>query len=61
MALLDDRRRRADVVTLGYCQLLVLSGDDFKRLLAMDPAIREVINRVANDRLKMNREAHVVG
>ena len=61
MALLDDRRRRADVITLGYCQLLVLSGDDFKRLLAMDPAIREAINRVANDRLKMNLEAHVVG
>jgi CPA1 family monovalent cation:H+ antiporter len=61
MALLDDRRRRADVITLGYCQLLVLSGDDFKRLLAMDPAIRDAINRVANDRLKMNLEAHVVG
>ena len=61
MALLDDRRRRADVITLGYCQLLVLSGDDFKRLLAMDPAIRDAINRVATDRLKMNLEAHVVG
>ena len=54
MALLDDRRRRADVITLGYCQLLVLSADDFKRLLAMDPAIRDAINRVATDRLKMN-------
>jgi CPA1 family monovalent cation:H+ antiporter len=61
MALLDDRRRRADVTTLGYCQLLVLSGEDLKRLLAMDPAIRDAINRVATDRLKMNREERMAG
>jgi CPA1 family monovalent cation:H+ antiporter len=61
LALLDDRRRRADVIALGYCQLLVLGADDFKRLLAMDPAIREAINRVAADRQKMNLEARRAG
>jgi CPA1 family monovalent cation:H+ antiporter len=61
LALLNDRRRRADVTALGYCQLLVLGGDDFKSLLAMDPAIREAINRVAADRVKMNLEERKAG
>jgi CPA1 family monovalent cation:H+ antiporter len=54
MALLDDQRRRADVTALGYCHLLVLGADDFKSLLAVDPAIRDAINRAATDRMKMN-------
>lgn len=61
LALLDDQRRRADVTTLGYCHLLVLGADEFKSLLAMDPAIRDAINRVASDRLRMNREARLAG
>ena len=61
LALLDDRRRRADVTALGYCQLLVLHADDFKRLVATNPAIREAISRVARDRLKMNQEERKVG
>jgi len=61
LALLNDRRRRADVTALGYCQLLVLGADDFKSLLAMDPAIREAINRVATDRMKMNLEERKAG
>jgi CPA1 family monovalent cation:H+ antiporter len=56
LALLSDRRRGADVTALGYCQLLVLHGEAFKRLLAMDPGIREAINRVGAERLKMNLE-----
>jgi monovalent cation:H+ antiporter, CPA1 family len=61
LALLNDRRRRADVTALGYCQLLVLGGDEFKSLLAMDPAIREAINRVGAERLKMNQEDRKAG
>jgi monovalent cation:H+ antiporter, CPA1 family len=61
LALLNDRRRGADVTALGYCQLLVLSGDAFKSLLAMDPAIREAINRVGAERLKMNLEERKAG
>jgi CPA1 family monovalent cation:H+ antiporter len=61
LALLDDQRRRADVTALGYCHLLVLGAGDFKSLLAMNPAIREAINRAAQDRLQMNRESGLVG
>jgi CPA1 family monovalent cation:H+ antiporter len=61
LALLDDHRRRADVTALGYCQLLVLSADAFKRLVAMDPGIREAINRVGAERLKMNLEERKAG
>jgi CPA1 family monovalent cation:H+ antiporter len=61
MALLSDGRRRADVTALGYCQLLVLEAGAFKSLLAMNPAIREAINRAAHDRLQMNREARLAG
>jgi CPA1 family monovalent cation:H+ antiporter len=61
LALLDHRRRRADVTALGYCQLLVLRGDDLKSLLAVDPAIRDAINRVASDRLEMIREPRKAG
>jgi CPA1 family monovalent cation:H+ antiporter len=61
MALLDDRRRGADVTTLGYCQLLILRADDFKSLLAVDPAIRDAISRVAHDRLTMNRQERIAG
>jgi CPA1 family monovalent cation:H+ antiporter len=61
LALLGDRRRRADVTALGYCQLLVLRGDDLKSLLAMDPAIRDAINRVASDRLAMFGEERKAG
>jgi CPA1 family monovalent cation:H+ antiporter len=61
LALLNDRRRGADVTALGYCQLLVLSGDAFKSLLAMDPAIREAINRVGAERLKMNLDERKAG
>ena len=56
MALLDDQRRRADVTALGYCHLLVLGADDFKSLLAVDPAIRDAISRAATDRMRMNQE-----
>jgi len=54
LALLSNRRRQADVTALGYCALLVLREDDFRKLLATDPAIRERIDKVAADRRQMN-------
>ena len=58
MALLDPSRRRgADVTALSYCQLLILRHDDLRTLFATQPAIREKIWKVAQDRQAMNRGA----
>jgi CPA1 family monovalent cation:H+ antiporter len=51
IALLTKRPRLADVVTLGYCRLLVLEVGDFSRLLAADPDLRRSIDKVARQRL----------
>ena len=51
IALLTHRPRMADVVALGYCQLLVLHTRDFDRLLEGDPGLRQRIDRVAQQRL----------
>jgi len=40
MALLSGLPRAADVVALGYCQLLVLSAADFQRFLASNPTAK---------------------
>ena len=61
LALLDNRRRRADVTALGYCQLLVLDEADFRALMATDQALGERIRRVAADRLEMNRAERQAG
>jgi len=61
MALLGGRERRADVTALGYCQLLVLDEADFRTLLATDPSIHAHINRVAIDRIQMNRASRAAG
>lgn len=61
MALLGDGRRQADVTALGYCQLLVLDAQDFNRLVAMNPTVRDAINRAASDRMKMNLEERKAG
>jgi CPA1 family monovalent cation:H+ antiporter len=50
MALLYDRPRNADVVALGYCQILELPGRDFHRLLEADASIRDEITRAAEAR-----------
>lgn len=47
MALLVADRRTADVVALGYCQLLTLAARDLDRLFAADPTIRAQIHAVA--------------
>jgi CPA1 family monovalent cation:H+ antiporter len=50
LALLDDRPRTADVVSLGFCQLLSLSRRDFEGLLAADDGLRQRIDAVAEER-----------
>jgi monovalent cation:H+ antiporter, CPA1 family len=47
LALLVADRRNADVVALGYCQLLSLSARDLHRLFGTEPALRDQIHAVA--------------
>jgi monovalent cation:H+ antiporter, CPA1 family len=54
MALLSGGTRRADVVALTYCQLLVLRRSDFEQFMKENPAARTTINRVAEDRAAVN-------
>jgi monovalent cation:H+ antiporter, CPA1 family len=56
MALLSGRPRQADVLSLTYCRLLVLRKADFERFLAANPQAEAEINRIAENRLLMNRE-----
>jgi CPA1 family monovalent cation:H+ antiporter len=55
MALLTNQPRRADVVAVTFCRLLVLSRADFEKFMADNPDARAEINRVAQARLEMNR------
>ncbi len=48
LAILDSRPRAADVVALGFCQLLRLSSRDFDRLMRADDGLREQIRSIAN-------------
>jgi len=50
MGLLDKRPRNADVISNGYCHLLVLYRRDFERLLAQRPEMRAEIEAVAAGR-----------
>jgi CPA1 family monovalent cation:H+ antiporter len=61
MALLDDRRRQADVVALGYCRVLVLSAAAFQRFLREYPAAKAEIDRVATARQEENAARAGVG
>ena len=54
MALLTGQPRRADVVSLTYCQLLVLTRSDFQRFLDKHPNAKAEIDRVARARAAMN-------
>jgi CPA2 family monovalent cation:H+ antiporter-2 len=51
---LSGGRRTADVVAIGYCQLIVLSSADFARFLADNPVAKAQIDRVAQARKLMN-------
>ncbi len=50
LALLVADRRNADVVALGYCQLLSLGARDLNRLFGAEPALRDHIRAVAEAR-----------
>lgn len=56
MALLTGQPRTADVVALGYCQLLMLDGGDFDAFLQVNPGIREHVERVMREREAANRQ-----
>jgi monovalent cation:H+ antiporter, CPA1 family len=57
MALLDNRRRVADVVALGYCHLLILRTADFRSFAAANPALERHVAEVAEERRVMNENA----
>jgi CPA1 family monovalent cation:H+ antiporter len=57
MALLSGKPRTADVVALGYCQLLVLSAADFRRFLANHANAKAEIDRIVEARILMNEES----
>jgi monovalent cation:H+ antiporter, CPA1 family len=56
MALLSGRPRGADVIALGYCQVLVLSAADFRRFLRDYPSAKAEIDRIADERARANEE-----
>lgn len=51
IALIENRPRTADVVALGYTDLLVLFARDLDRLIATDPEIGRQLRSVARERL----------
>ena len=60
MALLSGERRRADVVALGYCRVLVLNAVDFRRFLRAYPLAKAEIDRIAEERARTNEEKEAV-
>jgi CRP-like cAMP-binding protein len=56
MALLTGNRRLADVVSLGYCQLLVLTKRDFQRFLSKHPHAKAEIEQLAQARAITNTQ-----
>jgi Na+:H+ antiporter len=56
MALLSGERRRADVVALGYCRVLVLNAADFRHFLRAYPLAKAEIDRIADERARANEE-----
>lgn len=54
IALITKRPRGADVVTLGFCRLLVLDASDFDTLMRTDAQLRDQIAEVAQSRIAAN-------
>lgn len=57
MALVRNQKRQADVTALSYCHLLILERHDFQTVLRSSPAIRERIDKAADERFRMNEQA----
>lgn len=54
IALITGKPRTADVVALGYCQLLVLSAADYLRLVETAPDIKAQMDDMSSRRESMN-------
>ncbi|MEL1251128.1 cation:proton antiporter [Aurantiacibacter gilvus] len=50
MSLVIEQPRTANVVSLGYCELLALSRRDFETLMDLDDGISDIIKSVARER-----------
>ncbi len=57
MALLDGRRRTADITAVDYCQFLVLGRRDFNQFLTRFPMLRQRLDAVARQRRAENEAA----
>jgi CPA1 family monovalent cation:H+ antiporter len=51
LALLHNAPRTADVVAVGFCQLLALDRGDFHRFLRANPTLKDQIERAAEARM----------
>lgn len=56
MALLTGKPRSADVIALGYCQLLVLKAADFRSLMSRNPDLKAHVDRLVQTRQAMNSD-----
>lgn len=52
LAVLTGRRRIADIVALGYCELLVLDQGKFNKFVQVNPTIRQHVEEGARTRLE---------
>ena len=55
MALVLEQARAADVDAAGFCHLLMLDAEDFRRLLRANPELKGEIEAIARQRLADNR------
>lgn len=54
IALVTGKPRSADVIALGYCQLLTLSAADFRALMAKAPDLKAHVDELSRRRIDMN-------
>ncbi|EFO28954.1 sodium/hydrogen exchanger family protein [Roseibium sp. TrichSKD4] len=54
IALVTGQPRSADVIALGYCQLLMLSAADFRALMDRAPDLKEHVDQLSQKRIYMN-------